>query len=363
MLRTQLRRRAFTLVELLVAIAVIIVLSALALLVVPGIMEQDRTTDGASLTRQYLMLAKARAARDQAPRGVRFIVDTNKPLGQQMFATEIQYTEAPLVIPNRNGGWYNGSPDSHPNVLVEYILAPNNPPGWPPLPPATPPGTVVARRITVTNLGSYEADVGPNAYMALLDWNIWIKLPQNFSAALGEDGHLNGNGTVAFYVQCNAQNPPGQYDVNTYGQVVAALDPIMGGSNQARTYLGGGSVYASPRPLVGEKTQPLPKGICVDLISSRPQGLAGQDYDIVFAPNGQVLFRGDVQINLWVRDLTKNGGDTNPPPAGVNGVYATGGEQQVVALKKSGALGVFPIAFVPGAEFQFAQLSASAPSQ
>src|SRR5581483_11313881 len=119
----------------------------------------------------------------------------------------------------------------------------------------------------------------------------------------------------------------------------------------------------APRPLVGEPIQPLPKNICVDLISTRPQGAAGADYDVVFAPNGQVMFFSQGQINLWVRDMTKGGGDPNPPPVGVNGNYATGGEQQVVSLKtKSGSLGVFPIAQTVN-PFQYAQQWASAPAQ
>src|SRR5262249_59603028 len=91
--RTETTRRAgFTLVELLVAIGIIIVLASLALLVVPDVLDQDRTTDGASLTRQWLMIAKARAARDQLPRGVRLINPGNG------LVTELQYTEAPPVL-------------------------------------------------------------------------------------------------------------------------------------------------------------------------------------------------------------------------------------------------------------------------
>lgn len=345
--RTTARRGAFTLVELLVAVSVIIVLTSLAVLVIPDIMDQDRTTDGASLTRQWLMIAKARAARDQQPRGVRFIVDPNKPATQILLATEIQYTEAPILIPNRMGGWdYSTPTPAHPYVVVEYILAPNNPSGWPPLPSGTTPGTLVARRVTLGNLGAMEGDIGPGSYLSLDAWGIWLKLPNAFNI----NNHTNGDGVISFYVQ---QPPLGNYDLATFNMVVAQLDRHMGASQRALTYLSG--VYASPRPLVGEKTQPLPKGICVDLASSSPAHTSTTtDYDIVFAPNGQILFRGEGQINLWVRDLTKNGG--------AGGSFPTGGEQQVVALKKSGALGVFPIA-QGGNPFLFAQSAASAPSQ
>jgi hypothetical protein len=111
------------------------------------------------------------------------------------------------------------------------------------------------------------------------------------------------------------------------------------------------ALYMSPRPLLGEPTVPLPKNICVDLPSSSPTpGVS--DYDILFAPNGQVLFPGGTgQIFLWVRDYTKNGGKPSAYPSPPNPTppdFNQGGEQQIVAMKtKSGSLGVFPAMFPP----------------
>src|SRR6476620_5661655 len=94
---TSTRRRsrpAFTLIELLVAMSVIVLLASIALVVVPDIMAQDRTTEGASRLQQFLMITKSRASRDSAPRGLRLI---DNGAG---FATEVQYVEAPpLYVP------------------------------------------------------------------------------------------------------------------------------------------------------------------------------------------------------------------------------------------------------------------------
>src|SRR4051812_7816819 len=101
MLRRTRTRQGFTLIELLVAMAILVTLAAIAVSVVPGVLDQDRTTDGASITRQYLMIAKARAARDGLPRGVRLIVsfDPNNPAKtDSRWVTELQYTESPPVI-------------------------------------------------------------------------------------------------------------------------------------------------------------------------------------------------------------------------------------------------------------------------
>src|SRR4051794_29732855 len=96
MRRTTRTRPGFTLIELLVSMAILITLSALALLVVPGVLDQDRTTDGASVTRKYLTIAKARASRDGMPRGVRLVTGTNA--GNALWVTDIQYIESPPVL-------------------------------------------------------------------------------------------------------------------------------------------------------------------------------------------------------------------------------------------------------------------------
>jgi prepilin-type N-terminal cleavage/methylation domain-containing protein len=89
------KRSGFTLIELTVVITIILVLTALAVLFLPGIMERQRASSGAAQLQSWLMVARARAVRDQAPRGVRLNV-TNGGL-----VTAVQYIEAP---PDFSGG-------------------------------------------------------------------------------------------------------------------------------------------------------------------------------------------------------------------------------------------------------------------
>jgi prepilin-type N-terminal cleavage/methylation domain-containing protein len=325
MRRTTAARGGFTLVEMLVAVAVVIVLSSLALLVVPSALDQDRTTDGASLTRQWLMIAKARAARDQLPRGVRLIVDPNKPTNLVLLVTEMQYVEVPpLAVPNPAAG-SNTATDAF--VQVTYNLTATGDLG-------TPPRQIFVRNLTASQAAEYAS----MSYLYLPAMG--INLPVSVSSAALQTAPY----TTTLYV------------LTLTPARTLELDDLMGAENQYLTFHFG--LLGGVRPLVGEQIQQLPKGICIDLASSSPAGVTTTDYDIVFAPNGQVLPVGLVgsngQINLWVRDLNKSGGAA--------GSFATGGEQQVVSLKaKSGALGVFPIA-QGGNPFQFAQQWASAPA-
>jgi prepilin-type N-terminal cleavage/methylation domain-containing protein len=84
-------RRAFTLIELIVVIGIMLALAAIALLVVPSAQDQDRAASGARQLMGWLQIAKTRAMRDQVPRGVRLVPSTANP----KYFTDAQYTEQP----------------------------------------------------------------------------------------------------------------------------------------------------------------------------------------------------------------------------------------------------------------------------
>jgi prepilin-type N-terminal cleavage/methylation domain-containing protein len=315
-------RRGFTLIELLVAMAILVALAALALLVVPGVMEQDRTTDGASMTRQYMMIAKARAARDGLPRGVRLIValdPSNPAKSDARWVTEIQYTEAPpVVVGNRtpNAGVFNTTTNTvgpptlpQPYVFFKYDL------------------TTGARQ-------AFLSSTSTNVINQITSDLAIPRYPMMFLPDLRDPANV---ADVGFWCRVTAYN-------STTGEVTLDRYPDLGAANQLVTYDFG--IYGAPRPLPAEPTQPLPREVCIDLASSSPAGGSTADYDILFAPNGQVI-NSTGQINLWVRNYRKPGGN--------GGNFANGGEQQVVALKtKSGSVGVFPISWTAGQPFEFA---------
>ncbi len=355
MLRSNRERRGFTLVELLVSLAVLIALGALALLVVPDVLDQDRTTDGASLTRQWLMIAKARAARDGLPRGVRLIVsaDPNNPSKtDNRWVTEMQYIESPPVLlgtptpnaPTMSGGVTGagttaGPPGAQPTIRFDYPVT-NGVLNLPPTYPAGPPN---GQQCYILNGGAATTQIQSDIATG--------RRPTLFLPTVLDS--LNGNG-VGFWCHITSITvATGEIRLDRYPNLGAAT----------RLDINHFGIYGAPQPQIGEPTQQLPKEICIDLASSQPAGSNTQDYDILFAPNGQIApafgTQGNVgQINLWVRNYTKPGGNPSAYSAPL-GNFQLGGEQQVVALKtKSGSLGVFPVAWT-GNPFQLAQQGAT----
>lgn len=86
-----LRRPAFTLVELLVVISLMLVLAGIMVMFWPSMNESQRAAEGGVLLQGWLNIAKQRALRDQAPRGVRLYPD---PSNANSYI-EAQYIEAP----------------------------------------------------------------------------------------------------------------------------------------------------------------------------------------------------------------------------------------------------------------------------
>jgi prepilin-type N-terminal cleavage/methylation domain-containing protein len=85
------KRAGFTLIELLVVMLIIVILASMIVLFWPTMMEQQRAAEGGTLLQSWLNIAKQRALRDQAPRGVRLYF--NPALSNVI--TEGQYIELP----------------------------------------------------------------------------------------------------------------------------------------------------------------------------------------------------------------------------------------------------------------------------
>jgi prepilin-type N-terminal cleavage/methylation domain-containing protein len=336
------RRAGFTLVELLVAMTVIVVLAAIAIAVVPGAMENDRTTDAAATIRQHLMIAKARATRESNGRGIRFIVttDPNTPAKTNAaWSTEMQYIEsAPTIVPNPFGLTQPtvGATVGDPFVEFDYT-DPNNP----------------VCRMKNVELGGRASEV-----LTVIENDLGANwFPKLYCPVLGPDAF----GRTQRFEVIDINPRPSKAAAGTRDWTLSLFNyptTLMGSGQTQRVYRF--AIEPRSRPLLGEPNVTLPKNVCVDLEASvpsvrvvtLPNGTTVQtDYEVMFAPNGQVLDPDSSgQIYLWVRDYTKYATNParvvtpGPPPTYDVAAFQQGGEQQLVAIKaKTGALGVFPV--------------------
>ncbi len=298
MSRHSIRPRGFTLIELLVAMAIMVTLAAIALVVVPGALDQDRTVDATSTVQQALRLARAKALRDQESRGIRFIVEPGKP----GIATSMQQIGSmPMMVPRKGS----------PNATL-----------WPRVDLVTSGGSlkVYLRNMVPEEAAILLADIANSALPRL-------HLPD-----------LTGPSGDKTFFRVTAMMPAGtDYEL--------ALDPMprMGAGTEKRIFHF--AFLLEPKPMMGEPLIPLPKDTCVDLNASRPSSTV--DAEIVFDRNGNVVYEGTEIVYLWVRDYTKtpqaliqlSPGVYDPAP------FQSGGQQRVISLTRPGATSAYPPLF------------------
>ena len=103
MTRNRLGRPGYTLVEILVVMTLIILLAALALGVSQsGMFGSQKVIGAGDRASGWLLIAKQRAMRDGAPRGVRFYNTVGGVTGKDYAFTEAAYIEVPEPwVPNQ----------------------------------------------------------------------------------------------------------------------------------------------------------------------------------------------------------------------------------------------------------------------
>src|SRR4051812_4382482 len=127
--RTAHPRSAFTLIELLIVIGIIVVLATLGAMFLPSLDRNKGVPNAATQIEGYIRLAKNQALRDGAPRGVRLIQDPNDPTR----VTAIQYIEQPEPLAPRG-----------PGLQVLISTQNPNPMGLPPYPNPMPTTATLA---------------------------------------------------------------------------------------------------------------------------------------------------------------------------------------------------------------------------
>ena len=232
-------RRAFTLVELLVVMSIIIVLAGLLLLFNPK-SQKRLAAQGADQLQTYLASARSRALRDNVPSGVRLLADAGGNF------REFQFVQSPDPF----------------NPVDPSKVSPNQ------------------SKMTV-NQGTGTANFA-NCFSL------------TGSVQKGDMLEIvSGSGSIHRIV---SPDPQAAGSVN-----LASIPPSALTSNLS--LLQGFRFIRQPQPLIGEGTLMMPKSVLVSPSASlnMPVNFNGQP-EIIFAPSGQVINATAGHIVLWVTD-------------------------------------------------------------
>lgn len=340
-------RAGFGLIELLVSISIILALAGFAFLMYPGVRDQDRVRNAVTDVGSTCKLAQAMAARDKAPRGVRFITGTNAldPMKTDpRWVTELQYVELPPpLIPNLNPLTPSlANPTAHPNLesRVRFAYTPAATTSTNPL-----PGTITGRRCFLENLTAEQAaQVQAGCTIVMPNFGTWHRISAIPAAATAVPASRSTPTIPAIPL----------FDLEV--QLEVFPDAILGAGTSAVIYHF--AIYLLATPLVGEPTVLLPKGICVDLNPSDPIttpaprypvgsiGPSGAgDFDVIFAPDGKLVGSPNGQLFLLVRDYTKGGATNIRVVEGLPLVdaFRRAGEMHYLTIRASGSLGHAPV--------------------
>lgn len=396
-------RQAFTLIELLVVVGIMLVLSAI--IVSASIRNADRkyAQDGADRISGWLLLAKQWALRDQAPRGLRLVVDNNPvsptagmvlqrpPMpGDTQAMVGAQYIEQPdpWVAPGTNVTCTAGTatifapvppvPPALVDVLTGGFGAASSPLLWP-----VQVNDVIEMGSGANMQAQILTGVGGNMLAVrggpVTATGVSTTMPG--AIMVTSSGHGLTSGVRLMIQGCTANtaanglyqitlenaDPLNQFSLNrTSGTTTAPESPPGSWSTVTSNFSGTNwRIIRQPRPRPGEAPLTLPRDVVVDLNASAAAPYTGWEpiisgtpvfIDIMFAPSGAVMggvFNGvgtsafSKDLKLWVRDTSVPWPICLPsppnPPHTPSTTLVYGGEVFIVTVSlRTGLISVHP---------------------
>lgn len=284
-------RRGFTLIELLVVIALILVLATLSLLVLPRLSDDQKSVRGADQISMWLLIAKQRAYRDQAPRGLRLVPDPVDPNQVK----ELVYIERPVDFlgGEKRGSQIQVPAPVPPPTVVAPVTAPALVPGF------DPRSTGFIHGKDLTN-GNMAVTVGNMSFLV----NPPIVEPGDFLVFdTLEPIPYNSHPIAAlYYVPPNPTVPQGGTYI-VFASPDGRRSVIRGDVPVAQSEDAGYRIVRHERPLEGEAVLQLPKDIIIDITQDTPDASGGiqgfsqfpglsatpRNLDIVFNQRGQAM--------------------------------------------------------------------------
>ena len=287
--RTPAARLAFTIIELLVAMGIALTLLGLAVAVSQSsAFDSYKIVGSADRVSQWMLVAKNRALRDRAPRGVRLIVDpaTNT-------CKEIAYIEMPeaYIVP----------PGARLALVYSVPVMP------------MPPTTISDKQVFLT--GILHAD-----FIASVSIGDLFTIPElggayKIDAIADASGYPVASKPAGATIELSVGLNPTDHRLRL-PDLGAAYSPVPSPSMNPAYVTANFGIYRQARPLLGEPTQQLPLGMVIDLDSSvETTGspmynhnipLVGTNRDILFAPSGEVMFANEGLIVCLMRDINRN---------------------------------------------------------
>jgi|GEM_PF-3426157 len=332
------RRRGFTLVEMLVVLALMLVLAALAIAFVPRMNERAKTPRGASQLQMWLLIARQWAKRDNIPTGIRLQAGRlypNPATANINLVTDIQYIQQP---PPYHALTYTGSAPSLTQVDSSLELFPATAGVYPPGYSATnqnqmlkaiyaSPSTNVVdfyggnlRGAVLTPTPGPPTTLAANQSLWQVQPGDYLEMPTGGKIFLITDVIPDPSDPL---LPLNPNQPP-----ERPGSVLfLSQNHGLTGTTTQSDY----RIIRGPRILSGEKGLQLPQDVAIDTTTNTifgntlPTNTFTNDVDILFAPSGQVISKGlsTDKIILWVRDVTQDGQvllpgvGTGPGPSGL----------------------------------------------
>jgi prepilin-type N-terminal cleavage/methylation domain-containing protein len=302
-------RRGFTLVELLVVMAIILAVAALAAAFAPRVTDSTNLTRSVDQLEQWLLTAKMRAKRDGLATGLRFV---QAPGDTANTYSQFQYIQQPDPLA---GGWLSTTQTSG---AVLYS-------------PGPPPVYLTGGILTGASAGLVAFGLG-------VDFSLGVANPAQWLVQAGDFLELRDGGV---YLIAGVVPPAPSSPATTLKLAGTAYDNALTITQPTTNY----RILRQPRLLEGEPVLQMPGNFAVDNNTGFGNVQAGPstNIEILFSPSGAVVGAnaGNGKVLMMVYDTTQTY-DSNK--AGI-----------VAVQSRTGFVGAYSVAPPPLDPFLFAE--------